>query len=111
MYTKQEILLPPPKEKTKEQIEDEMEADLLRFRYQIYQPITSYKKKENDLLLQKEKREEFDLIKRKRSRYYNAPDIEFYLFPHMYLVEDHLRPLKAIAIPTNAKDCYNEMEY
>jgi hypothetical protein len=56
MYTKQEILLPPPKEKTNEEIEDEMEADLLRFRYLTYQPNTSYKGKENDLFLQKEKK-------------------------------------------------------
>jgi hypothetical protein len=98
MYIKQEILLSSPKEKIKE-IEDEMEADLLRFRYQTYQSNSSYKKKENDL------------IKRKRSRYYNARDIEFYLFFHVYLVEDHLRPSKVIAIPAKAVDCYNEMEY
>jgi hypothetical protein len=57
------------------------------------------------------KKNEFDLIKRKRSRYYNARDIEFYLFPHVYIVEDHLRPSKVIAIPAKAVDCYNEMEY
>jgi hypothetical protein len=40
LYTKQDILLhqPPPRDKTKEEIEDEIEADLLRFRYQTYQP-------------------------------------------------------------------------
>jgi hypothetical protein len=56
LYTKQEILLHPPKEKTKEEIEDEMEADLLRFRYQTYKPNTSYKKKKNDLVIQSEKK-------------------------------------------------------
>jgi hypothetical protein len=59
----------------------------------------------------KKKRNEFDLIKRKRSRYYDPGNIEFYLFPHVYLVEDHLRPSKIIAIPAKAEDCYNEMEY
>jgi hypothetical protein len=58
MYSKEEILLSPlpPKVKTKEEIEDEIEADLLRFRYQTYQPNTSYKNKENDLVIQTEKK-------------------------------------------------------
>jgi hypothetical protein len=65
LYTRKEILLPPPppKEKTKEEIEDEIEADLLRFRYQTYQPNTSYKGKKNDFLLQIDKGKEFNLIK------------------------------------------------
>jgi hemerythrin-like domain-containing protein len=29
----------------------------------------------------------------------------------MYLVEDHLRPSKVIAILSKAQNCYNEMEY
>jgi hypothetical protein len=64
LYTKQEILLPPPplQEKIKEEIEDEIEVDLLRFRYQTYQPNTSYKKKENYFLLQRDKSKEFELI-------------------------------------------------
>jgi hypothetical protein len=101
MYTKKEILLPPPspKDKTKEETEHEIKADLLRFRYKTYQPNTSYKRKENDFLLQRDKSIKFDLIKKKRSRYCNAADIEFYYFTHMYLVEDYLRPSKAIAIP------------
>jgi hypothetical protein len=58
MYTKEEILLPPPqpKVKTKEEIEDEIEAVLLRFRYLTYQPNTSYKNRENDLVIQTEKK-------------------------------------------------------
>jgi hypothetical protein len=56
---------PPPKEKTKEEIEYKIESDLLRFRYQTYQPNTSYKVKENDFLLQRGKSKEFDLIKKK----------------------------------------------
>jgi hypothetical protein len=36
LFTKQEILLHLPKYKTKEEIEEEIETDLLRFRYQTY---------------------------------------------------------------------------
>jgi hypothetical protein len=45
LYAKQEILLPPLplKDKTKQEIEDDVEADLLKFRYQTFQQNTSYK--------------------------------------------------------------------
>jgi hypothetical protein len=67
LYSRKEILLPPPppKEKIKEEIENEIEADLLRFRYQSYQPNTSYKGKENDFLLQREKNKKFALTKKR----------------------------------------------
>jgi hypothetical protein len=93
LYTKQEILLPPPplKEKTKEEIEKEIEIDLLKLRHKIYQPNSSYRAKKDNFLLQREKSKEFDLVKERRSGY--------------------LRSSKAITIPAKAEDYYNEMEY
>jgi hypothetical protein len=86
MYTKKEILLfpLPPKEKTKEEIEDEIEADLVRFRYQTYQPNTSSKGKENDFLLQRDKSKEFDLIKKKKIDIIMHLILNFIIF-HIYI--------------------------
>jgi hypothetical protein len=100
----------PPIEKTEEELKEEIVNKIVRDRFLEYQDRVNYGDKEKDINLQNQKSNKFQQIQKKRASYYDVRTLVYFL-PYMFLVEDDRKQSYSIAIPAEAEDCFNLLEY